>query len=106
MARHSAEPFGEGLRVTVLATGRDLCAAARRIPRRVCPLDSGALCHALTKSRVRFALALEDIGDADSILYDATPANKATRSNDDLPKLVWPLYTGLGRAQLVLPLPA
>ncbi len=39
VARNTAESFGEGLSVTVLAAWTDLGAAADRIPRRVGPFD-------------------------------------------------------------------
>src|SRR5215467_12925548 len=45
MARHSAETLGKTLSVTVIATRADLCAASRRIPGSVGPLDLCVLSH-------------------------------------------------------------
>src|SRR5262249_35085512 len=45
MASHAAEALSNPLRVTMIATGTDLGAAGRGVPRRVGPLDLCVLSH-------------------------------------------------------------
>src|SRR6202034_2087473 len=50
MSLHSAEPFGEGFRVTVFTAWANLCAAPDRVPSCIGPFDCGCFCH----HRLRF----------------------------------------------------
>src|SRR6185312_16970302 len=49
MTGHAAKPLGEGLRVAVLAAGRDLLAPANGVPGGVGPLDVAAVTHSLAR---------------------------------------------------------
>ena len=46
MANHATEALSNSLGVTIIATGADLCAAGRGVPRSVGPFDLCVLTHA------------------------------------------------------------
>src|SRR5882672_3454979 len=49
VSRHASEALCKGLGVAKLAAGRDLCAAAHRVPSSVCPFNRTFLAHSVAR---------------------------------------------------------